>query len=87
MSGPELMRIGSTGAPGLTTLSANIKHGWIPTLPERERPGHHVYFGVTSKGVTDKSGRYPPAPITKATSEPLKATRTKIESVATRNFI
>jgi hypothetical protein len=48
---------------------------------------HYVYFGVTDKGVTDKSGRYPPAPITKATIEPVTAKRTRSESVATRNFI
>ena len=52
----------------------------------KERPGTNAYFGVTAKGV-DKSGKYPPAPITKATTEPLSARRIKSESVATRNFI
>jgi hypothetical protein len=48
---------------------------------------HHVYFGVSVKGATDKSGKYPPAPITKATNEPVRAKMTRSENVATRNFI
>jgi hypothetical protein len=51
------------------------------------RPSDLRYFGVTDKGVTDKSGKYPPAPITIAITEPLRATRTRSESAATRNFI
>ena len=44
------------------------------------------YFGASDSGV-DKSGKYPPAPITKATIEPLTAKITRSESVTTRNFI
>jgi hypothetical protein len=48
---------------------------------------HYAYFGMSDKGVTDKSGKYPPAPITIATTEPLRAMRTKSERAATMNFI
>ena len=45
-----------------------------------------LYRGASDKGVTERSGRYPPAPITNATIEPLIAKITRSESVTTRNF-